>query len=177
MPNPDDKTSRLALATVWLWELKELGAVTRRADRESLKAWLTLESISERPAYGRHPIFKPAITSFIATVNNEGGFFNDPTGSRRYMTLAIDEINWGYAQAVSIDQFWAQAAALYQAGEDWNLAPEERALVEMVNDEYEFTPPVYDWLDMFIASDPSGAFLPASEILKAVKESSTGGAR
>jgi len=175
MPNPDDKDSRLALATTWLWELKELGAITRRSDRESLKAWLTLEGVSERPAYGRHPIHKPAITSFIATVNNEGGFFNDPTGSRRYMTLAIEAINWGYTKAVDINQLWAQAAHLFRTGEDWNLTPEEQALVEAVNDEYEFTPAVYDWLDKFIDVDPASGFLPASDIIKAVKEAGIGG--
>lgn len=175
MPNPDDKDSRLSLATTWIWEIKELGAVTRRADRESLKAWLTLESITERPAYGRHPIHKPAITSFIATVNNEGGFFNDPTGSRRYMTIAIDAIDWGYPGSVNVDQVWAQAASLFHAGEDWNLTPEEATIVEAVNDEYEFTPPVHDWLDMYAEPDSGGGFLPASEILDAIKMAGVGG--
>ena len=176
MPNPDDKDSRLALATTWIWEIKELGAVTRRADRESLKAWLTLQGISERPPFGKHVIYKPAITSFIATVNNEGGFFNDPTGSRRYMTVAIDGISWDYSKHVDINQLWAQAVHLFKAGEDWNLSTEEQTRIEAVNDEYEFTPPVYDWLDMWIEPDNTdNSFLPVSDVMNAIKAAGVGG--
>jgi hypothetical protein len=173
-PDPDNKDSRLALATTWVWEIKELGSVTRRADREALKAWLTLESISERPPFGKYPIYKPAITSFVATVNNEGGFFNDPTGSRRYMTAAVTSIDWDYANKTDVNQVWAQALHLFEGGEDWNLTPEEKARIEAVNDEYEFTPPVYDWLDMYIQDAP-GEFTPSDDILQAMKRAGVNG--
>jgi predicted P-loop ATPase len=167
MPDPDNKDSRLALATTWIWEIKELGSVTRRADRESLKAWLTLESISERMPFGKYPIYKPAMTSFIATVNDEGGFFNDPTGSRRYMTVALKSIDWDYSKKVDIRQVWAQAMALYLKGEDWNLTPEEQKLIAAVNDEYEFSLPSHDWLDRYIEICPD-AFVESESIRQAM---------
>jgi len=175
MPDPDNKDTRLALATTWIWEIKELGAVTRRADRESLKAWLTLQGVTERPPFGKHVVYKSAVTSFIATVNDEGGFFNDPTGSRRYMTVAIDAISWDYSKNVNINQFWAQAVHLFKSGEDWNLNPAEQARVEAVNDEYEFTPPVHDWLDVWIEPANGAAFLPVSEIMAAIKANGANG--
>lgn len=165
MPDPDNKDSRLALATTWIWEIKELGSVTRRADRESLKAWLTLESVSERPPFGKYPIYKPAITSFVATVNDEGGFFNDPTGSRRYMTVAVKTMDWNYSKNIDPRQVWAQAVSLFKSGEDWNLTPEEARTIGAVNAEYEFSLPSYDWLDRYIEDTP-GAFLETATILQ-----------
>ena len=169
MPNPDDKDSRLALATVWIWEIKELGSVTRRADIDALKAWLTLESINERLPYGKYPVYKPAITSFIATVNDAGGFFNDPTGNRRYMTLALSGLNWNYAREIDVNQVWGQAAHFFEDGEDWNLNADEQAQVQVVNDEFEFTPPAYDWLEMYTEPTSSEIFTPTDEILQAMK--------
>jgi putative DNA primase/helicase len=172
MPNPDNKDSVLALATTWIWEIKELGSVTRRADRESLKAWLTLETISVRAPYGHYPIHKPAMTSFIATVNDEGGFFNDPTGSRRYMTAALRSIVWDYERELDPRQVWAQAYALFTKGEPWNLTPEEQALVQEINAEYEFSLPTHDWLDRYIEEDyTDGAFLQFEEIKNAMTSS------
>lgn len=168
MPDPDNKDSKIALATTWIWEIKELGSVTRRADRESLKAWLTLESVTERLPYGRFQIFKPAMTSFIATVNDEGGFFTDPTGSRRYMTTAIKAMNWNYTQNVNVRQVWAQAVALYHAGEDWNLNAEEQKLFGAINDEYEFSLPSHDWLDRYIQDAP-GKFTEFDTIKQAMQ--------
>ena len=171
MPDPDSKDSKLALATIWIWEIKELGSVTRRSDRESLKSYLTLESITERVPYGRHPIFKPAMTSFIATVNDEGGFFTDPTGSRRYMTVAIKSIDWHYASEVDIHQVWAQAYALFTSGEDWNLNPQEQKLFAAINDEYEFSMPSHDWLDRYIVDCPD-QFTEFDEIKQAITSTS-----
>lgn len=171
MPDPDNKDSRLALATTWIWEIKELGSVTRRADRESLKAWLTLESVSERLPFGKFPIYKPAITSFVATVNDEGGFFTDPTGSRRYMTTAIKSMDWSYARNVDVRQVWAQALALFNLGEDWNLNPDEQKQFGAINDEYEFSLPSHDWLDRYIQDEPE-RFTEFDEIKRAMSSTS-----
>ncbi len=160
-PNPDNKDSRLALATMWIWELKELGSITKRADREALKGWLTTQHINERVPYGKYPIHKPAITSFIATVNDEGsGFLSDPTGSRRYMTCIITDINWDYSKEIDADQVWAQAYDLFTNGADWNLTPDEKIAIEAVNEEFEFTPPVHDWLNLHIDFQTDGLTQP-----------------
>ena len=174
-PNPDNKDTRLALATTWIWELKELQAVTRRADREALKGWLTMMRINERRPYGRHEIHKFAISSFIATVNDDGsGFFSDPTGSRRYMTVALNQINWGYEKDIDIDQIWAQAFQLFEGGQTWNLTPEEYAKLEAVNAEYEEIPPAYDWLARYTEPAETG-FTLTGDILQAMKFGGIGG--
>jgi predicted P-loop ATPase len=102
-------------------------------------------------------------------VNDEGGFFNDPTGSRRYMTAALRSIVWDYEREIDPRQVWAQAYALFTMGEPWNLTPEEQARVQEINAEYEFTLPTHDWLDRYIDEDyTDGAFLQYEDLKNAI---------
>lgn len=136
--NPDSKDSIIRLADVWIQEVGELGATTRRADIEQLKAFITKRFIFERPPYGRHPIHKPAITSFIGTVNPDGvGFLNDPTGSTRFLVCEIDQIDFGYT-GMSIDDIWSEALWYYRNVPGcWQLTPDEMRLQAEVNSQFE----------------------------------------
>ena len=153
--SPDNKDDRLRLMTTWIWEISELGATTRKTDREALKQFLSREWVTERPPYGRNDLARPALTSFIATVNNESGFLNDPTGNRRFMTCSLIKINWDYAEEIDVNQLWAQAKALFDADESWRLEGEEMELVNAINAEYEVEIPVHTWLDQIVEFDPS----------------------
>ncbi len=72
---PDNKDCRLELTRRWIWEIGELGSVTKRQDRDALKRFLTTQQVNERVPYSRYPIAKPAVTSFIATINPDGAGF------------------------------------------------------------------------------------------------------
>ena len=139
--NPDDKDDRIRLMRVWIWEVTELGATTRRADREALKGFLSLREVTVRKPYGRYDVVKPAMASFIGTVNNEAGILNDPTGNRRFMVTRVTAIDWNYTR-LRVDDLWAQATALYLDGEPWELQPDERALAEEINEYYTVEDPV-----------------------------------
>lgn len=134
---PDDKDYLMYLTTRWIWEVGELGATMRRADREALKAFVTLQDATYRPSYGRYPLQKPALASFIGTVNLEGELLNDPTGHRRFWPVNVTSIDWRYAQHIDINQVWAQAYALYVAGEPWQLTDEERQAHKTITEQYE----------------------------------------
>jgi len=122
----ENKDHTIRLATTWIWEVGELGSTTSRADRSKLKAFLTRETICERKSYGRLPISKPAITSFIGTINNDIGFLNDPTGNRRYNPTTLTSINWDYSKNIDVNQVWAEAVDLYKNGEPWRLKDTEK---------------------------------------------------
>ncbi len=78
---PDSTDQLKLLSTKWIWEVAELGATTRRADREALKSFITLGYATYRPPYGRYELHKPALASFIGTVNPDGaGFLNARPG-------------------------------------------------------------------------------------------------
>ena len=70
--NTDDKDVFLRLSSKWIWEVSELGSTTRRADREAIKAFLTMREITIRRPYDRYDTHKSALASFIGTVNDEG---------------------------------------------------------------------------------------------------------
>jgi predicted P-loop ATPase len=133
---PSKTDDRLALAFTWIWEVAELGATTERSHRELLKHYLSMTGVTERGPYGKHPLVKPALTSFIATSNKDELFY-DPTGYRRYMTTKINSIDWSYAEAVNIDQVWAEASMLYVAGESADLTTNEAQLAESNCKGYE----------------------------------------
>jgi len=136
--NPDSKDNRLMINDNFIWEVEELGATTRRADIESLKGFITLPFTYERPAYKKHPLRKPAMASFIGTVNNDGaGFLNDPTGSTRFLTCQIDKIDFNYT-LMSKDKLWLEALWFYRnVYGSWKLSPEQEKMRLEANQQYE----------------------------------------
>lgn len=156
--NPDDKDSRINLASYWIWEAGELGSVTRRADREAFKQFITIKTIKERPPYGHLPIEKPATVSFIGTVNDAGdGFLSDPTGNRRFAVATLNRINWAYPHAVDVNQVWAQAYTLYQNGEPWDLTAAESKRRDELNKVYTTEEPLESLFGSLFVVDPSQA--------------------
>ncbi|MFQ5620177.1 MAG: VapE domain-containing protein, partial [Rhodospirillales bacterium] len=132
--DPADKDSRIRLISYWLWEVAELGATTRRADREALKAFISTRRVTVRAPYGRNDITKPSMASLIGTINNESGFLSDPTGNRRFLTCTLTKINWDYAD-MDPAGIWAEAVHLYRAGESWRLTKAERELRDSLNQD------------------------------------------
>ena len=152
---PDDKEHLRYLAIKWVWEVAELGSTTRKADRESLKDFLTKSSVTFRVPYGKHPIQKPALASFIGTINNEAGFLTDTTGNRRFFTVGLTSLDWAYLKTIPVDQLWAQAYALYKAGEPWRLLPEENRKRNEINQGFEVEDPVESWILEYFDINPN----------------------
>ena len=140
--NTNDKDFYLLLCGKFVWEVEELGSTFRKSDLESLKAFLSKETINVRAPYGKYEITKPATASFIGTINNSGGFLADPTGNRRFRVCTLTEINWDYDKNVDVNQVWAQAVALFHGGETWTLEPEQQAKMQEINKRYELDDPL-----------------------------------
>jgi len=144
--HPDEENHRRYLASKWVWEVGELGSTTRKADREALKQFLTMHDVTFRKPYARNPVTKPAMASFIGTINNETGFLTDPTGNRRFLCVKIDKINQDYKKNIDINQLWAQARELYRNNETWRLTPEETERQEEINAYYMKEEPYIGWI-------------------------------
>lgn len=164
---PDDKDCRLRLMSVWVWDVSELGGTTRRQDREALKAFLTTGMVRERRAYGRYDIQGQSMSSFIGTINNEGGFLSDPTGNRRFMVCKLTSINWAYSK-LDVDQIWAQAYDLYSRGESWKLDTDELTTVNDLNESYQIHDLVEESIIKHFQIDPNQRnwFLPTVDIMQ-----------
>ena len=152
--SPDSKDCSLLALRSWIWEVSELGATTRRNDVEALKGFLSREVFTLRPAYGHYDIMKPALASFIGTVNNSGGLFSDPTGSRRFWATTVTAIDWSYQQKIDVHQLWAEACKAYKEGELWTLTPEEAQQAREINANYEVEDPVENLLRRQYHLDP-----------------------
>ncbi len=165
--------SQLAIAlTRWVWEVSELGATMRKSDREALKAFITLQDATYRPSYGRHALVKPALASFIGTVNFEGALLADPTGHRRFWPVNLAGVDWNYSQDVDVNQVWAQAFALYRAGEPWRLSTEERTAHAEIVQTYEVEDILAGYVQEYFRVEPENEalFMTTTEIISTLRK-------
>jgi putative DNA primase/helicase len=169
--HPDNKDHDRYLATRWIWEIAELGATTRRADREALKAFVTKNDVTFRKPFGRHPITKPALANFIGTINNEAGFLTDPTGNRRFLVVTVEKIDWKYEASIDVHQLWAQIVTDYKQGQRWELLPVEQAVRDGMNKSYEREDPIQDKIIHNFDIDPlqKDWFMFTNDILKRLR--------
>lgn len=165
--NPDDKDNLVRLARIWIWEAGELGSTIRRSDVDTLKQFLSKERVIVRKSYGRHDIYKPALASFIGTVNNSHGILNDPTGSRRFLIANLTDIDFAYRTQVSVHDVWAEAFVAYSAGEAWRLTLDEINRRNEINERYEVDDSIEGLLKKKYEIDPAHAdwFTPIDEIV------------
>lgn len=164
---PENKDYQLRLSRIWIWEVMELGLTLRKADREALKAFITLKQVTSRRVYGREDIVKPAMSSFIGTINNEGGFLTDPTGHRRFRPCHLTSINWDYATDIYQGDIWAEAYARYLMGETYKLTPQEINLLDPIRERYELIDPYSEGLIRYFDLYPGdeSKFMTTFEIL------------
>lgn len=164
--NPDDKDVWLRLMSKFVWEVSELGATTRRADRDALKNFISTRIVTVRKPYGRYDTVKPALASLVGTVNNEAGFLSDPTGNRRFLVCRLSEINWQYTAMIDPHQVWAEAVHLYRQGERWQPNAQETKLQQLINDEYMIETPLNGLLLKHYDINPkSEIWIPAIAII------------
>ena len=93
-----------------------------------------------RLPYARAAVRRPRRTSFCATVNPEE-FLNDETGSRRFWTVHVGNIDVERLNSLSkewITQLWAQVYEQYYKTDPqgFRLSREERATLEKSNERY-----------------------------------------
>lgn len=112
------KDASAGLRGKWIIELPELSAM-RRSDTEAVKAFLSRTEERYRPAYARAEVIEPRRCVFAGTTNRSD-YLTDDTGGRRFWPVVV-----GAVQLADLtrdrDQIWAEAVALFRAGEKWWL--------------------------------------------------------
>ena len=166
--NPDDKDSLIRLINNWIWEVAELDATTRRAERSALKHFITTKIVKVRVPYGEYDTEKPAAASLIGTINADGtGFLHDPTGNRRFAVVHLDDIDWSYTR-IDRDQLWAELYDAYLSGERWELTPYEQEIQAEINGGHMMVSPLEELLLQYYEIDRTNTdqFTPTMEILE-----------
>ncbi len=151
---PEDKDHDRFLVNRWIWEVAELGSTTRKADIEALKAFITKRDVTVRKQYDKHAITKPAMASFVGTINNEVGFLVDTTGNRRYLSVNLLSIDHDYTKIIPVSQLWAQAYEMWKADPDsYKLTQEEVEVRDAINSTYQLEDPTRSWIEKYYEVD------------------------
>lgn len=132
VPDLRNKDSVVALRGKWMVELAELAAM-RRAETEAIKSFITQRCDTYRPPYGRRAVTVPRQCAFIATTNDEH-FLRDRTGNRRWWPVSVGNVDISLLKR-DVEQLWAEAVALYRAGQAWHLTGDALAMAEVVQGE------------------------------------------
>lgn len=124
----------------WIIELGELQAI-KRSEIEQVKAFLSRQIDSYRPAYGRTREDHPRQCIFFATTN-EQAFLKGADGNRRFWVVNCN--GRPIKDVFSIDetlrnQIWAEAVEIYKAGEPLFLSKTLEAEMRHKQDEYNET--------------------------------------
>jgi predicted P-loop ATPase len=149
---PDIKDERLRLADTFMQEVPELGSTTRRADVEAFKDFITRKNIVERPPYGSRPIKKPAVCSFIGSVNFDGaGFLVDTTGNTRFLVTEVNGFDFSYSK-IDVNLLWREAIWFYDNfPRVWELSPAEKDAQQAINKQFEMVNALEDVVLQYLA--------------------------
>ena len=134
--DPRDKDTMRRATSAWIVELAEI-ETTMRGDLERLKAFITAERDETRLPYARADRKTPRRTAFIGTCNSTE-FLVDPTGSRRFWTIPVKDMDRERLQEFNAVQLWAQIAAESKLPSfNFRLTPAEQAELAKRNTQHE----------------------------------------
>lgn len=150
------------LQGAWLIEMAELSGV-RKSEVEAIKHFITKREDKYRPAYGRIVETYKRKCVFFATTN-EKDFLRDPSGNRRFMPVDVHEsrrnkniLDKDELVGEEVNQVWAEAVALYQAGEPLYLSGDGEKLARKEQREHSQTDDragiVEEYLDRLLPKD------------------------
>lgn len=150
------RDSRMRCQTAWACELSELDGVTRRADVESLKTFLTEREDSFRKPYGKGIVRTPRRYVFWGTSNASP--LRDLSGNSRFLCIGLPDqmlpLDWAMANRNAI---WARAVQQFTTGYDWRSVSEEQRR-ERIEANHNFQE-VHPWQEIicgFLGCDPNG---------------------
>lgn len=120
-----NKDAYLQLRASWIYEAAEMESMSR-ATAEAVKQFLDTSEDLFRGLFERSARRRPRHCVLCGTTNQEE-YLTDPTGSRRFWTIAVPE---GWTIRVELlaawrDQLWAEALAAYGVRERWWFEPDE----------------------------------------------------
>lgn len=154
---PREKDHKLRLSKKFLWLSDEFGDTMSRSNQNELKAFVTQDTISERPAYGHNEIIARRHCNIIATTNDEK-FLRDITGNRRYLVVNLKALHMDYSRSLTPEMVWGDIMETYarrDLDEDNSpvLSMAERGLQSTINAESSEDSSISDFLDQLLVFD------------------------
>jgi putative DNA primase/helicase len=120
------------LQGAWIVEVPEMAGM-RKADRETIKHFMSKQEDTFRPAYARSPETFLRSSILFGTANIKE-LFNDPSGNRRFhpADAEVSRIRKSVFDDLDgeVDQIWAEAVHLYENGETLILSTEAEVIAK-----------------------------------------------
>lgn len=167
--NPDHK--RL-LVTRFIWEISELPSTMNRTDANGLKSFLTTGEATFRVPYAKDSITRPALASFIGTLNPTTGHLIDVTGNRRFLSVELESIDQAYSGLINVEQLWAEAVHYYRQSVGYRLSKVEEEAQNNLNIASRMTNDTTEALLKYYDIDPlqTGWFEYTIDIVEHLRE-------
>lgn len=163
-----NKDSIIGCITHYIVEIGELESSFRK-DIARLKGFLTNDFDKLRRPYAKDEAEYPRKTIFAATVNDDR-FLIDPTGNRRWWTIAVQGLN--FKHDVDMQQLFAQLALDFDRGEQWWLNAAEARELAAYNLKHRavsaIAERVADYLDLEMVGYEGGEPKTAIELLQEI---------
>ena len=102
----------------WMVEIAEMESIMSSSPKQ-VKAFLSSQVDTFRPAYGRCKVHRPRQGVMIGTSNDLQ--LADTTGNRRYWPIVLEHRPDWKGIEEDRDQLWGEAVALWTAGQAWHL--------------------------------------------------------
>ena len=112
----DPVRTSMALRGKWLLEVSEMDAFKGKS-MDMLKAFVTRRVEHYTPKYSRSVVAEPRQCLFIGTQNGRFSY-QDLSGARRFWPVEVGEIDPDRLAGMR-EQLFAEALALFEAGEQW----------------------------------------------------------
>ena len=157
------KDAAMQVRSAWILEMSELDALGRR-EVATVKAFLSRSTDRFRPPYGRRVVEVPRQSVFAGTTNSDS-YLRDETGGRRFWPVGVRRADTEGLER-DRDQLWAEAVALYRAGERWWL--EDESLIKDATHEQEARYSGDPWDDLIRRFIQGRASVTIGEILENV---------
>jgi predicted P-loop ATPase len=131
--DPHAKDTIDSMKGKWMIELSEM-EVTRRADAQALKAFITRATDSVRLAYARRSIDYKRQSIFIGSINPDATneYLADQTGNRRFWPVTMRFLNRELLHSLR-DQLFAEALVRLRQGETTYI--EDETLAKVAHEE------------------------------------------
>lgn len=163
-----NKDSIIGCITHFIVEIGELESSFRK-DVARLKGFLTNDFDKLRRPYAKDEAEYPRKTVFAATVNDDR-FLVDPTGNRRWWTIAVKGLN--FKHDVDMQQLFAQLALDFERGEQWWLTAAEARELTAYNLKHRAVSAIAerlaDYLDLDMVGYEGGEPKTAIELLQEI---------
>lgn len=144
----------------WCVELAELNGISRRADKEHLKAFLSERTDTYRTPYSRSPASQPRRFVFWGTSNGPPMNEADP----RFVCIPLPDRMLPFAAVEAArDALWARALERYRAGICWHTIDDAfKAELKARNEDHTVTDPWADRVTDLLERRRAGGDLPVS---------------